>query len=129
MSVSYSCNRCGAAIPKLIDGIVGPDKGKGIEINIDNLFFLSRELYYKAEKFKVAHLCYDCHIDHICVTELWATQNKKFIAAVNAIVEEINDRNRLLDGDDDDHTSAWGGAGPDCIAERREAAHQFSKIQ
>jgi hypothetical protein len=27
------------------------------------------------------------------------------------------------DGDDyDDHTSVWGGAGPDCTTERREAA-------
>ena len=27
------------------------------------------------------------------------------------------------DADDiDDHTSVWGGAGPDCITERREAA-------
>ena len=129
MSVSYSCNRCGAAIPKLVEIDTDPVKGKGVEIRIDNLYYLARELYYKAEKYKIAHLCYDCHADHICVTELWATQNKKFVTAVNKIMKEINDRNRLLDGDDDDHTSAWGGAGPDCIAERREAAHQFSKIQ
>lgn len=30
-------------------------------------------------------------------------------------VPDIEKSNRTVDDDDDDHTSTWGGAGPDCI--------------
>ena len=35
---------------------------------------------------------------------------------------DMEKNNRCVDDDDDDHTSVWGGAGPDCINGRLEAA-------
>ena len=69
------------------------------------------------------HLCHKCAEDLGRIINEWfgyETDKRRLYGTPKSQIE-VEYKSDDSD-DDDDHTSEWGGAGPDCIIGRREAA-------